>query len=216
MEKAKVLEAIRKAKEAKKRNFKQTFDIIVKLKDLDLKKPEQNLDFFALLHYPIGRKAKVCALVGAEMRDAATQAVDKVIIQDEFARYGQDKKATKKLAEEYDYFIAQANIMPAIATHFGKILGVRGKMPNPKAGCVVSPNANLKQLYEKLQKTVRVKTRNSQMVQARIGYEDQPEEEIADNIITLHTQIVNHLVNHENNISKTLLKLTMGAPVEIK
>jgi large subunit ribosomal protein L1 len=216
MEKSKVLQAIKKAKEAKQRQFKQTFDLIVKLKDLDLKKQEHNVDFFALLHYPIGKKIKVCALVGGEMADAAKQAVDTVVIQDEFAKYGQNKKMAKKLAEDHDFFIAQANIMPAIATNFGKILGVRGKMPNPKAGCVVPPNTNLKPLYEKLQKTVRAKTRSALMIQVPIGHEDQPEEEIVDNIMTLQTQIVNHLINHDNNVSKVLLKLTMGSPVEIK
>jgi large subunit ribosomal protein L1 len=216
MEKAKVLEAIKKANEAKKRNFKQSYDLVIRLKDLDLKKQEQQVDFFALLHYTKGKKTKVCALIGGEMADEARKAVDTVIIQDDFQKIAQSKSQVKKLAEQHDYFIAQANIMPQIATAFGKILGVRGKMPNPKAGCVVPPNANLKPLYEKLQKTVRAKTRNALMIQAPIGFEGQPDEEIADNIITLYTQVVSHLANHENNISKVWLKTTMGTPVEIK
>ncbi|MEM4268284.1 MAG: 50S ribosomal protein L1 [Candidatus Woesearchaeota archaeon] len=217
MDKTKIQQALHKAIESsKKRKFKQTFDFIIKLRDLDLKKQDQQIDFFALLHYTKGKKVKVCALVGPEMADAAKQAVDKVVLQDQFPEYSKDKKLAKKLASEYDYFIAQANIMPQIATHFGKVFGIRGKMPNPKAGCVVPPNANLKALYERLQKTVRVRTKNALALQLPVGTEGQPEEEVIDNILTIYSQVVNHLPNHENNISKLFLKMTMGKIVEIK
>jgi len=47
MDKKKFLEALNKAKQdSKKRNFKQKVDLIVNLKDLDLKKPEQQVEFF--------------------------------------------------------------------------------------------------------------------------------------------------------------------------
>jgi large subunit ribosomal protein L1 len=140
--------------------------------------------------------------------------VDLAIITDDFGTY--DKKKAKKLAESYDFFIAQANIMPKVASAFGKILGTRGKMPNPKAGCVVPPKSNLKPLCEKLQKTVRVKAKELLAIQCRVGTESQQLEQVADNINTIYKQLVHHLPNHENNISKVLIKLTMGKVVEIK
>jgi large subunit ribosomal protein L1 len=187
---------------------------VIKLKDLDLKKPDQHVDFFAQLNHGTGKKVRVAALIGPEMKADTEAVVDLAIITDDFDKY--DKKKAKKLAESYDYFIAQANIMPKVAQVFGKILGTRGKMPNPKAGCVVPPKSNLKPLYDKLQKTVRVKAKELLAIQCRIGTEKQPEQEVADNIITIYKQLVHHLPNHENNISKVLLKLTMGKVVEIK
>lgn len=216
MDKEKFKEGVQELKkQAKKRNFVQNYDLIITLQGLDLKKPDQKVDFFATLHYPKGKVSKIGAFVGTELLDEAKKVFDTVITPDDFPKYS-EKKAMKKLADEHDFFIAQANIMSQVATQFGKILGARGKMPNPKAGSVVPPKgANLENLYNKLQNTVKIATKNNLMVQATIGNEDSPEEEIAVNALDIYNQLVQHLPNHENNIKRTLLKLTMSKPVEI-
>lgn len=216
MEKKQIMEALAKAKEeSKKRNFTQTLDLIVVLKDLDLKKPDQQIDFYATTHYQTGKKKKIGAFVGPELKEDAVKHMDTVITPEDFGKY-KDPKVVKKLAAEHDFFIAQANIMAQVASNFGKILGSRGKMPNPKAGCVVPPKASLAPLYEKLQKTTRLKAKTLLAIQCRVGNESMKEEEIVDNIITIHNQLVHKLTNHENNISKVLLKYTMGKVVEVK
>jgi len=216
MEQKKVLEALKKAKEeGKKRKFTQSFDLIINLRDLDLKKPEQQVDFYVNINHDVGKKKKICAFVGHEMKAEAEKAVDMVITPDEFGKY-KDKKASKKLAYEYEYFIAQANIMAQVATAFGKVLGSRGKMPNPKAGCVVPPKANLAPLYEKLQKTLRIKAKLLPAVQCMVGKEDIEDSKVADNIMTIYKQLVHNLPNHENNIDEVMIKLTMGKIVKIK
>lgn len=214
MDKKQILSAIKELKEKNKKNFKQTFDLIITLKDLNLKKTEEQIDFFAQLHYSKGKKHTVCALVGPELKPQAKD-VDMLIPVDEFNKYDKSPKDIKKLAEDYDFFIAQANIMPKVAATFGKILGRRGKMPNPKAGCVVPPNANLAALSEKLQKTVRLSAKTSLMVQAVVGKEDSPEEQIVDNIMTLYDSLIHHTIRGKNNINKVLLKLTMSKPMKI-
>ena len=216
MDKKKVLSAIKELKEKNKRNFKQSFDLIITLKDLDLKKPDEQLDFFAQLHFTKGKKVKTCALVGPELAEHAKEACDFAIQQDEFERYQREPKSIKKLAQQYDFFIAQANVMPKIAAAFGKVLGRRGKMPNPKAGCVVPPNANLTILVEKLQKTVRVMAKTSLMIQATAGTEEMPEEQIADNIMTIYDSVIHHTSKGKNNVGKVLLKLTMSKPMKIE
>lgn len=216
MDKTKVIEALKKAKESsKKRNFTQSFDLIVNLKDLDLKKPEHQADFFASLRYGTGKKAKICALVSPELEKEAREACDKVVLQEEFQSYAKDKKLVRKLAKDYDFFIAEAPLMPQIATFFGKVLGPKGKMPNPKAGCIVAPKTNLKPLYDKLQKTVRITAKTSPIIQCIVGKEDMPEEQTADNIITLYEQILHHLPNEEENIKSVLIKTTMGKPASL-
>ncbi len=207
---------IKKAREnSRKRNFNQTFDIIINLRDIDIKKPEEKLDFFTELKYPV-KKAKICALVGPELSEEAKKHCDTVILANEFDKYGKDNKKIKKLAKDHDFFIGQANIMPQIASTFGKILGRRGKMPNPKAGGIVPPNANLKGIVEKLSKTVRVRTKSDAAIRVIIGKEDMDDNKLAENLAWLIDQVIHHLPKGEDNIKSILLKTTMGRVVKIQ
>lgn len=217
MDENRVLEAINKLKETtQKRNFTQSYDLIINLKSLDLKKNENQIDLFIPLHYSKGKPGRICALVGPELYDEAKKSCDKAIVQDEFEKYAKEKKITKKLASEYDFFIAQANIMPKVATAFGKVLGSRRKMPNPKAGCVVPPKANLKPLYDRLQKTVRAYAKERPLIQCPVGNEKMPDKEIIDNVMNIYNNVLHHLPNEKNNIKSIFLKLTMSKPIQIK
>ena len=216
MQKEQVLKALKEAKaESKKRNFNQSVDLIINLKGLDLKKNEEQVDKFIQLHYARGKKVKICALVGAELKDEAEKSVDKTILSDDFETYAKDKKLAKKLAREYDYFIGQANIMPKIAQTFGKTLGTKGRMPNPKAGCIVPPKANLAPLVEKLQKQIRVQAKTSPVVHASVGAEDMDENHVADNILTVYNSVVSSLKSGEHNVKSIFLKTTMGKAVRV-
>ncbi len=216
MDKNAIIKVLNELKEkSPKRNFKQTFDLIVNLKELDMKKPEHQVDFFATLQHP-RKKIKVCAFVGPELLEEARNVCDLAISQDEFEKYSKDKKLAKRLALDYDFFIAQANIMAPVATTFGRVLGPKGKMPNPKAGCVVPPKISLKPLYEKLQKTARISAKKDLILQIAIGKEDGNEDEIADNVLAIYDQLIHHLINEKNNIRNVLLKLTMSKPIKLE
>ena len=217
MDNKSVLESLNKAKEnSKKRNFSQTYDLIITLKNLDLKKPTEQVDMYVTLHFDRGRKTKVCALIGPELEANAKLNCDSSVLSSDFVRYAKDKKLAKKLCEENDFFIAQANIMPQVATTFGRVLGPKGKMPNPKAGCVVPPNANLKPLVERLQKLIRLTAKTSLMIQIAVGKEGMADEQVVDNVLTIYTALIRALPGETNNIRKVFLKTTMGKPVEVK
>lgn len=209
---SKVLEQLKK--DSKERKFKQSFDFIIALTGLDFKKPEHHVDFFITLHHTTGKKLKICAFVGPELKADAEKIFDKVIMDSEFKSY--DKKKTKKLAKQYDFFIAQANIMAKVAQAFGRYLGVRGKMPNPKAGCVIPPKgANLKALHDRLQKTMKISAKKVPLIQLRVGTEEMPSAEVVDNIMFIYDQLIHHLPGEKQNIKIAYLKLTMGKPVRI-
>ena len=50
MEKKDILESLTKVREGKERKFPQTVDLIINLKDMDLKKNDQQVDFFMQVH----------------------------------------------------------------------------------------------------------------------------------------------------------------------
>lgn len=215
MDKEQIQAALAKAKDISgKRNFRQSYDLIINLKGLDLKKQEHQIDVFVSLPHSRGKKVKVCALVGAELEQQAKEIFDSVLLSDNFDKY-KDKKEIKKIANSFDFFIAQANIMPKVATAFGRIFGPRGKMPNPKSGAVVPPNANLKPLYEKFQKIVRITNKSAPLIQCPIGTEDMDQNGITENALTVYNSLLHVLPNEKHNIKDIYVKLTMGRSVKV-
>lgn len=213
MDKTIIKKALEEVGKQPKKKFVQSYDVIINLKNINIK--QTPLDFFVTLHYNTGVKPRVCAFVDQQLYDQAVKVCDFVIRESDFAKYAADKKLGKKLAQDYDYFIAQSTIMPKVAAAFGKVLGTRGKMPNPKLGCVVPPNANLDILVKKLGTTVRLAAKKGTNLQTRIGKENQNPEEVVDNVLTTYQNAIKQLPSESQNIKAILLKTTMGKPVRI-
>jgi len=210
MDKQLIETTLKKVKETSpKKNFKQSIDLIINLKGLDLKKTEHNINIFVPLQYDTGKKISVCALVGPELEGKAKEACEEIILAERFDMF-KDKAVVKKLANKHDFFIAQASLMPKIATVFGRFLGPKGKMPNPKIGSILPPNANIKPLCEKLKKTVNLITKNEPTIKCRVGREDTDDSSVIDNILTVYNSVTQKLPNETQNVKSVMLKLTMG------
>jgi len=113
--------SLNELRKEKKRNFNQTIDLIINLKKYDFRKNPLNL--FVNLPHKIKDK-KICAFLEAKNKNVET------VTKEEFKRYS-DKKELKELVKKFDFFIAQASLMPKVATSFGRFLGPIGKMPSP-------------------------------------------------------------------------------------
>ncbi|MEK6935056.1 MAG: 50S ribosomal protein L1 [Nanoarchaeota archaeon] len=214
MDKNQVLESLKFAKEnSKKRNFSQSVDLIINLKGLNLKKPEESINTFITLPHETRKICKVVALIGDELQNKAKEVCDFTINKKEFAKYAGDPKSLKKLAKQADFFIAQANLMPDVAKSFGRVLGPIGKMPNPKAGGVVPPTIpNLKPIVEKMKKIIKLETKNEQSVKVIVGKEDMKDEDLAENIMLVYNTVAHLLPDEEQNLRNVIIKLTMGKP----
>jgi len=210
-----ILDSIKKLREiSPKRNFEQSFDVCINLSNLNPKKTEDRVDVFVHLPHNRGKKVKICALVGKEL-ETKTKIFENSILESDFTNYQKDKKKIKNLARSCDFFIAQANLMPQIAMSFGKVLGPLGKMPNPKAGCVVSPTADLSTIQNKLDKIVHLITKDQIIIKTLAGLENLEDEKVAENIFSIYDNLLHSLPQGKNNIKSVFLKLTMGPSLEI-
>lgn len=212
MDKKQILDTIQEVrKNSKKRNFNQTFDLVINLKGLDLKNPEHNINNFLQMPFYKGKESKVGAVVGDELISKAKAVCDEVIHEKDLTALSKDKKKVKKLSRGIDYFLGQADIMPKIATSLGKVLGPIGKMPNPKAGCIIPPTIpDLKHIVAKLKNTVRIHTKNEPGVKVMVGKQDMKDEEIAENVLAVYNNLIHSLPQERQNIKSIFLKLTMS------
>ena len=75
----------------------------------------------------------------------------------------------------FDFFIAEAPLMPVIGKRLGVVLGPRGKMPKP-----LPPGADPTPVIISLRNTVRVRSRDKKTFHAPIGTRDMPPEDSAE------------------------------------
>jgi len=212
LDKKNILDAIKELKtNSKKRNFAQSIELIINLRDIDPKKPENKIQELIELPYLAGKKSKICVIASGEMALNAKRAgADSVIEKGDLEAMAGDKKKQKELAKKYEFFIAEAPLMPLVGKSLGATLGPRGKMPTP-----VPPMANIADQIEKHRKMLLVRLRGQPVLQCRVGNENMPDEEIAENVQVIIRRIEGKLKRGIKNIRSIHLKTTMGIPVKV-
>ncbi len=195
----------------KQRKFVQGIDLMLALKDIDVNKPENRLNEEIVLPAGIGKDVKLSLIATGELALQGKKVMDKVISKKELEEFGKDKKATKLLANEYDFFIAQSDLMVDVGKSMGSVLGPRGKMPKP-----VPPNADLKPLVDRLKKTIKIKMKDTPIVQVPVGTEEMDDQSLAKNIEAVLNYLDGKLEKGFNNIRSVYIKATMGPSVKLE
>ncbi|OGD53907.1 50S ribosomal protein L1 [Candidatus Bathyarchaeota archaeon RBG_13_38_9] len=205
----KALEELRKNK--KKRNFKESLELIIKLKELDLKKPENRINQTIILPHDIGKSVKVCVIATGQLELKSKEAnADLVLGKDQLTNLGNDKKAAKKLLQEYGFFVAEAHLMPLVGKTIGPTLGPRGKMPT-----IINPDAPIADVIDQARRTIKIRVRDQPVIQCRIGVDDMSDDNLSENIQAIFSSIEGKLERGVRNISKVLIKTTMHEPVNL-
>lgn len=197
------LEELRKGKE---RKFNQTVDLIINLQKFDLRKSQINT--FISVPYKIKDK-KVAGFLEVKNKEVDT------ITPDQFKKY-KDKKELKNIVNKYDFFIAQASVMPKVATNFGRYLGPANKMPSPQLGIIInSDDKTIGELKKKINSSIKLKLKETS-VKVPIGKQDMKDEEIIENIMAVYKTVLKNLPREKENIKNIEIKFTMTKPQKIK
>ena len=207
-----IIDAVKEAKEqAKPRNFTQSIDVIINLKDLDVRKPENRFSEEVALPNGRGKEIKIGVIADGELALAAKNAgVDVVISKEDLQEFGKDIKAAKKVVNSVDAFIAQADMMPLVGRFLGRILGPRNKMPKP-----VPASARIEPLLERTQSTIKVGVKQQPSIQILVGTQDMEDEKLAENIEAVLAVLDRNLEKGRNQIKSMYIKATMGSVVRV-
>lgn len=198
-------------KNSPKKKFKQAIELVIGLKEIDLKKTESRISETVALPNPLEKPVKVCFIATGDLAvRAKREGADLILGRDDLDRLAREKKEARKIAKEYDEFVSEAPLMPLVGKTLGPVLGPRGKMPTP-----VAPNVVVEDVLAKQRRTVRIRVRDQPVVQCRVGTEDMPSEKIAENIQAVVTAIEGKLERGLGNVRNIMIKGTMGSPVNI-
>ena len=198
--------AVQKALEgAKKRNFTETVELAINLKDVDLTIPKNRIQEDIILPNGRGKAVKITVIGGGELALKAKDVADLVITPEELGTIADDKKQAKKIANSTTYFIAEAPLMAQVGKRLGTVLGPRGKMPKP-----IAPGADPAPMIDGLRKSVSIRTKDRKTFHAPVGSVDMDPEKIAENIDLVLKRVESHLEKGEHNIASAYVKTTMG------
>ncbi|MDI1495170.1 MAG: ribosomal protein L1 [Cenarchaeum symbiont of Oopsacas minuta] len=200
-----VLKMIKKAKESsKKLKFKQSIDLIMTFKDIDVKK---GFAINEIIQLPkTSAPALVCVMATGDMNlKAKTAKADMVVDTDELNKLGTNKRESRKFVGRYDFFLADTKLMPLVGKVLGQILGPRGKMPTP-----VPFNAPIESFLDRFRSSVRVRVRSSLAMSCKIGNEGMDDADLVANALVIINAVEKKLPNGEKNIKRVLVKTTMG------
>ncbi|WKT58827.1 50S ribosomal protein L1 [Candidatus Nitrosotenuis chungbukensis] len=193
----------------KERKFRQSVEMYVILKDIDVKKG------FAMnetiqLPKKLSSPTTVCIMAGGDMGLKAKSAnADRVISGDEINALAANKREARKFINNYDFFLADTQLMTTVGKVLGQLLGPRGKMPVP-----VPFNAPIESFLDRFRSSIRVKVKNSLSLSCKIGDESMDDADLAANAHAILSAIEKKLPNGERNIRKIVIKTSMGKPIK--
>jgi len=196
--------------EAPERNFRETVDIAVNLRDLDLNDPSNRVDESVVLPEGTGQETKIVVFAEGETALRAEDVADDVLSGDELEDLGDDDDEAKDLAEDTDFFIAEADMMQDIGRYLGTILGPRGKMPEP-----LQPDDDVVETVQRMKNTVQLRSGDRRTFHTRVGAEDMSAENIASNIDVILRRLHADLEKGPLNVDSVFVKTTMGPSVEV-
>jgi len=210
MDYEKVIEKVEELKESSEdRNFLQTVDLIVNLGNIDLSDPESRFSTDVILPHGRGKDRQVCVVADSTRSEAEKLDVN-LITKDDLEDLEDEKGKVKDIAEENDYFLAEAPLMPKIGEVLGPVLGPRGKMPNP-----FPPGADLEEVLAKRENAITVKVGEDPALHFPIGTEEMDSETIKENAQAVLEEIQSNLPKGPRQIDSAYLKFTMSKPVQV-
>ena len=200
----------RALEESAPRNFTETVDLAINLRDLDLNDPSNRIDESIVLPAGTGQETSIVVFAEGETALRAEDAADQVLSSDELADLGDDDDAAKDLADDTDFFLAEEALMQNIGRYLGTVLGPRGKMPDP-----ISPDDDVVEMVDRLRKSVQIRSGERRTFHTRVGAEDMSAEDIGDNVDVILRRLHADLEKGPMNIDSVYVKTTMGPAVEV-
>ncbi|WP_246983454.1 50S ribosomal protein L1 [Halorientalis marina] len=200
----------RALEEAPPRNFRETVDLAINLRDIDLNEPSNRVDTGVVLPEGTGQETSIVVFAEGETAIRAEDVADQVLDGNDLEDLGDDDDEAKDLADETDFFIAEQSMMQEIGRYLGTVLGPRGKMPTP-----LDPDDDVVEVVERMKNTVQLRSKERRTFHTRVGAEDMNAEEIADNVDVIIRRLHAELEKGPLNIDSMYVKTTMGPAVEV-
>ena len=193
----------------KKRNFVETIEMQVTLKNYD---PQREKRFSGTFKLPtVPRPNLKCCMLGnaAHCEQADRIGVDHMSVED-LKKLNKNKKLVKKLAKKYDFFLASDNMIKQIPRLLGPGLTKAGKFPT-----LLSSKDDMQEKINEVKSTIKFQMKKVMCLNVAVGNVGLSKKENIVNVQLAANFLASLLKKQWQNIGVIYIKSTMGPPQQI-
>merc|ERR1712214_218707 len=194
-----VAELLKHSLETKKRNFMETVDLQIGLKNYDPQKDKRFSGTVKLKHVP-RPKFKVCVLGDQQHCDEAKSKGIACMSADDL----------KKLAKKYDAFLASESLIKQIPRLLGPGLNKAGKFPT-----MLTHSDDMVGKVNDIKATIKFQMKKVLCLNVAVGNVAMSDDELVFNIHLSINFLVSLLKKHWQNVRSLYIKSTMGPAIRL-
>lgn len=193
----------------KKRNFTETIELQIGLKDYDPKK-DKRFSGAIRLGNSCKTNLKVCVIGDVQHNEEAAElGIDHVAL-DGLKKFNKDKKAIKKWAKKYQLLLATDTLSRKIPRVLGPTLTKIGMFPQ-----VITHAQPLKDKIEEIKSSVKFQLKKVLCMSVAVANESLTKPQIEENLVSTINFLISLLKKGWNNIKSLNIKTTMGKPYKL-
>jgi len=202
----KCIDLVMEGAETKKREFLETIELQIGLKNYDPQKDKRFAGNIKLPHIP-RPKMKVCVLGDAyHCEKAAAMGLDFKNAEG-LKNFNKNKKLIKKFAKKYHNFLASESLIKQIPRLLGPGLNKAGKFP-----ALVLPQDDLDTKINEIKATIKFQLKKVLCLNVAIGHCGMDDQQVVENVKLAVNFLVSLLKKNWQNVKIVYLKSTMGKP----
>ncbi|KAI3628807.1 RPL10A [Malassezia furfur] len=192
--------------EEKRRNFVETVELQIGLKNYDPQRDKRFSGTVKLPHIPRPRMSLCILADAADVDRAKLISLDYMTVED-LKKLNKNKKLVKKLAKKYDAFLASEALIKQIPRLLGPGLSKAGKFPSP-----VSHSDDLEKRVNEIKATIKFQLKKVLCLGVAIGHVQMTEDQLVSNIMLSVNFLISLLKKNWQNVKSLHIKSTMGKP----
>ncbi|QKX55899.1 uncharacterized protein TRUGW13939_02998 [Talaromyces rugulosus] len=190
----------------KKRNFLETVELQIGLKNYD---PQRDKRFSGTIRLPnVPRPGMTICVIGDQHDlDRSKHLGIESASVDDLKKLNKNKKLIKKLARKYDAFVASETLLRQIPRILGPGLSRAGKFPTP-----VSHAEDLEAKVTEVKSTIKFQLKKVLCLGVAVGNVGMTEDELISNIMLAINYLVSLLKKGWQNVGSLVIKASMSPP----
>jgi large subunit ribosomal protein L10Ae len=195
--------------QGKKRNFTETIEMQVTLKNYD---PQREKRFSGTFKLPtVPRPNLKCCMLGnaAHCEQADRIGIDHMSVED-LKKLNKNKKLVKKLAKKYDFFLSSDNMIKQIPRLLGPGLTKAGKFPT-----LLSSSDDMQEKIDEVKSTIKFQMKKVMCLHVAVGNTELSKQQNIVNVQLAANFLASLLKKQWQNIGVIYIKSTMGPSMQI-